>query len=62
MFGVMSWRKLLTELKKIGLYRTAQEFETLVKREEDKSNIEEGVTSKVPHLRQVLIILLMTLI
>lgn len=58
----MSWRKLLTDLKKIGLYWTAQEFETPVKKEKEKCDIEGGATSKVPHLGQVLIILLMTLI
>lgn len=58
----MSWRKLLTELKKVGLYRIAQEFGTSVKKEKKQHDIEGGATSKVPHLTQVLIILLMTLI
>lgn len=48
MFGMISWWKLLTEVKKIGLSRTTQEFETLVKTEKGKSNNEGVLLVKFP--------------
>lgn len=48
MFGMISWWKLLTEAKKIGLSRTTHEFETPVKREKGKSKIEGVLLVKYP--------------